>query len=263
MLLLVDQRRRLGAFLRARREALTPATVGLPRPLGGRSRTPGLRREEVAQLCGLSTTWYTWLEQGRDIALSAAALARVAEALQLSAAERAYVFGLTQRRDPTPPTPLLAPSAPPGALQVMLRATAAPAYLMDRLWCARGWNDAAGRLFSPWFGSGEACLLRYVFLQPTARDFIEGWEDRGRRLVAEFRADTALTPDDPGIVELVGDLSARSNAFASFWNDHEVRGREGGVRVFNHPSDGTLRYEQVTFVPAAYPGYKLVVLLPE
>jgi transcriptional regulator with XRE-family HTH domain len=216
----------------------------------------------VAQLCGLSTTWYTWVEQGRDISLSAAALARLADALRLTAAERAYLFELTRRRDPAPPATASAGAPAPPELVAALRAVSPPAYLLDRLWHARGWNDAAGRLFAPWFDSGETCLLRYVFLDPTASDFIFDWENRARRLLAEFRADTAHNSDDATMQALVGDLLQCSASFARFWNSHAVLAREGGTRVFNHPQDGTLHYEQITLVPAAHPDHKLVMLLP-
>jgi transcriptional regulator with XRE-family HTH domain len=261
MLLPADQRRLLGTFIRSHREALAPAAAGLPVSPRARRRTPGLRREEVAQLSGLSTTWYTWVEQGRDIALSAGALARLADTLRLTAAERSYLFELARRRDPSPPAAAAPDPAPPELLAV-LQATTAPAYLLDRLWHVRGRNGPAERLFAPWFGSGETCLPRYVFLHPTARTFICGWENRARRLLAEFRGDTAHDPDDPSMQELVRDLLRASTSFARFWNDHAVLAREGGERSFNHPQDGVLHYEQVTLVPAAHPGHKLVVLLP-
>jgi transcriptional regulator with XRE-family HTH domain len=229
----------------------------------GRRRTPGLRREEVAQLCGLSTTWYTWVEQGRDIAVSAAALARMAEVLRLTVAERAYLFELTRRRDPAPPASNLDAGRVPHELRAVLRATTEPAYLLDRLWHAQEWNDPAKRLFAPWVESGETCLLRYVFLHSSARRFIWDWEDRARRLLAEFRADTAHDPDDAGMQALVEGLRRDSEAFSRFWNSHTVLAREGGERVFNHPLEGRLRYEQVTLLPAAHKGYKLVILLPK
>lgn len=260
MLLPGDQRRQLGAFLRAHREALAPDAAG--QHARGRRRTPGLRREEVAQLCGLSTTWYTWVEQGRDIALSATALARLADALRLTAAERAYLFELTRRRDPAPPAAVSPATAAPPELVPLLHATTVPAYLLDRLWHARAWNAAAGRLFAPWFDSGETNLLRYVFLAASARDFIRDWEHRAQRLAAEFRADTAHHPDDGAMRELVHDLQRSSAVFARFWHNHAVLAREGGVRLFNHPRDGALRYQQVTLVPASYPDHKLVMLLP-
>lgn len=256
-----DQRHRLGAFLRARREALKPAQAGQSISPHGRRRTPGLRREEVAQLCGISTTWYTWIEQGRDIGLSAGALARLADTLQLTAAERAYMFELALRRDPVPRHGDAAAAETPPELAAVLRVTTAPAYVLDPLWCARAWNDAAGHLFAPWFGSGEVCLLRFVFLEPAARAFIWDWENRARRLLAEFRADTARDPENAGMQALVGDLLGESRSFARFWNNHAVLGREGGTRRFNHPRDGILEYEQITLIPAAHPGWKLVMLL--
>ena len=151
-------------FLRGRREALAPASVGQQPDLRARRRTPGLRREGVAQVSGLSTTWYTWIEQGRDIALSAGALGRLADALCLNSAERAYLFELTRRGDLTAPAVANVPATAPGELLGTLGALSAPAYLLDRLWYARGWNEPARRLFAPWFDTDERCLLRFVFL---------------------------------------------------------------------------------------------------
>jgi transcriptional regulator with XRE-family HTH domain len=262
MLLATDRRRELGAFLRARREAISPAQAGLLPAGRDRRRTPGLRREEVAQICGMSTTWYTWTEQGRDIALSAEALARLADALRMTAAERAYLFELTKRRDPAPAAAPADVSTVPPALLALLQVTAAPAYLLDRLWHVRGWNQAAGDLFAPWFASGESSLLRFVFLNPTARDFICDWEDRARRLLAEFRADIVHDPENTAVAALVQDLLRESADFALFWNSHAVLGRDGGMRRFNHPAGGAVGYEQMTLVPATHPHHKLVVLLP-
>ena len=249
-----DQRRLLGAFLRARREALAPP------PGGRRRRTPGLRREEVAEACGLSTTWYTWIEQGRDVSLSASALARLADALRLSRAERFYLFELTRKRDPAPPAPLASGAVAP-ELAELLEAMTSPAYLLDRLWRIQAWNEPAGHLLAPWIGSGELCLLRYVFLELSARTFLYDWETRARRLLAEFRADTAVGQDDSDISALVQDLIDSSPVFRDFWNSHAVLAREGGARLFNHPEDGLLRYEQVTLVPPAHPDVKVVALL--
>ena len=262
MLLPADQRRLLGAFLRARREALTPAIVTSVATFPGRRRTPGLRREEVAQLCGMSSTWYCWIEQGRDISLSAGSLARLSDALRLTAAERAYLFELSRRRDPSPALVERQDGRVPAALRAVLQASVAPAYLMDRRWHALAWNDAAGRLFSRWFDSREPCLLRYVFLDPGARDFICDWEDRAARIIAEFRADTARAPEDEAVKALVEDLQKDSPIFSRLWNSHAVLTREGGTRLFRHPEDGLLRYEQITLVPAPFPEHRVVMLLP-
>jgi transcriptional regulator with XRE-family HTH domain len=255
MLLAAERRRLLGAFVRSRREALPPSA-------GGRRRTPGLRREEVALSCGISTAWYSWIEQGRDIALSPQALARLAEALRMSAAERAYLFDLALQRDPTAPAGPSAAEAVPADLVAAVRAIGAPAYLLDRLWRARAWNAEAGRLFAPWLQGPDPCLIAFVFRDPAARSFIVDWEERARRVIAEFRADTARTPEDPALVALVAGLRAESPDFARLWEAHAVALREGGARRFRHPEDGLLAYEQVTLLPTAHPDPKIVMLLP-
>jgi transcriptional regulator with XRE-family HTH domain len=257
-----DPRRLLGAFLRRRREQLRAADVGLHASRADRRRTPGLRREEMAQICGMSPTWYAWIEQGRDISISPAALARLADAMRFSPAERAYLFQLTRKRDPAEPRAgLPAQGEIPLALRAALDSIAAPAYLLDRLWRACAWNQPARRLFGDWLGGAEPCLLAYVFLDATARQFIVDWEDRARRLVAEFRADTARDPDDPDLRALVDRLHAGSGEFRAFWGDHAVLAREGGTREFRHPQDGALRYEQLTLSPTAAPDHKLVMLI--
>lgn len=254
-----DPHRLLGRFLRARREAATAdATLGEGR---GRRRTPGLRREEVAQRAGISNTWYTWLEQGRDVALSADALARLAEGLGLSSAERTYLFELARRRDPAPHV-----TDDAGVADELLHTVAAqpmPAYLLDRHWQRRAWNPAAAELFAAWRDSGEDNLLRFVFLDPAARHLIVDWEDRAQRIVAEFRADTALYPDDAMLKEQVDALRRESPSFERYWNAQGVLAREGGRRAFDHPRLGRVMYTQVTLVPASHTDFKLVLLLPE
>lgn len=252
-----EQRRRLGAFLRRHREATVPALA--PQ---ARRRTPGLRREEVALMSGLSTTWYTWAEQGRDIALSDLALDRIARTLKLTAAERGYLFELARRRDPNPVEPSASAATTTPELLATLATISCPAYLLDPLWRLRGANPPAEHLFSPWLTSGEACLLRYVFLAEDARTFICDWEDRARRLLAEFRADTSHASDIAGMEALVGDLRETSADFRRLWGEQAVLAREGGRRDFRHPADGHLAFEQVTLVPAAHPDHKLVLLLP-
>jgi transcriptional regulator with XRE-family HTH domain len=255
----IEQRRAVGAFLRARRERLTPAEAGV-HGAPSRRRTPGLRREEVALLCGLSPTWYTWLEQGRDVSMSPAALARIATALHLTAAERAYLFELTRKRDPDAPADgeqdtQVAP------LVAALAAMTAPAYVLDAYWRACAANAGARHLLAPWLDGPEQNLLRYVFLDPSARALISHWDERARRLTAEFRADTARRPNDSQLATLIDDLARASPRFAELWADHGVLAREGGAREFNHPLDGKLRYRQVTLLPAGFAGYKLVMLV--
>ncbi|WP_131195664.1 helix-turn-helix transcriptional regulator [Lichenihabitans psoromatis] len=256
-----DHRRLLGAFLRRHRERLTAADVGLAPARHGRRRTPGLRREEVAQICGMSPTWYAWIEQGRDISVSPAALARMADALHLTLAERAYLFELTEKRDPAALTDEQTDAGPIAVLQQALDASSAPAYLLDRLWAIRAWNAPAADLFAEWIDGHEPCLLGFVFLSPAARRLIPDWDHRARRIVAEFRADTGRSRDDPALQALVARLSEASAAFAALWADQAVLAREGGERSFDHPDHGLRHYEQVTLAPAGFPGHKFVMLV--
>lgn len=254
----VVRRRELGDFVRAQRERVNPASVGLPDAT--RRRTPGLRREEVAQLAGFSPTWYTWIEQGRDVSMSPTALGRLAQALRLGRAERAYLFELAGKRDPDPGSGG-ADEVPQAALDA-LSAIAAPAYLLDREWNARGWNAAAAHLFVGWLDrEGERNLLRFVFLVPQARRLICDWGHRARRVVAEFRAQCGAHVNDPVLRMAIDDLAARSPEFAQLWHEHGVLGREGGERTFNHPADGFLSYQQVTFDLAGNADIKLTILV--
>ena len=253
------QQRVLGEFLRAHRARLSPAGLGLPAV--GRRRTPGLRREEVAQRCGLSVTWYTWLEQGRDVAASPQALASVAEALALTPAERAYLFRIAGRVDPASLPADGVPADVPPSLAEALDSISGPAYVLDRLWNARGCNEAARRLFVGWMDGADSNLLRYVFLNPVARRVIPDWRERARRVLAEFRAESGRHLDDPALVAMVEDLRVRSDFFARCWDEHEVVVPAGGERTFEHPRRGRLSYEQVAFTLASRVDLKLVMLV--
>ena len=260
----IDRRRALGDFLQAHRARLSPAALGFAG--GMRRRTPGLRREEIAQLAGLSTTWYTWIEQGREVSVSPAALARLAKTLQLSPAERIYLFDLAGKRDPAA-RPAETPSEAPAALGAAVRSIAVPAYVLDRRWNALAWNTPASRLFIGWLDrpkekARDRNLLRFIFLEPAARRLIRGFEARARRVLAEFRAECGAFPEDPGMQSLAETLRAKSSLFARFWEEHSVLGREGGLRQFNHPRQGLLAYEQVSFALAGRPDFKLVMLMP-
>jgi transcriptional regulator with XRE-family HTH domain len=272
----ISASRALGEFIRTHREQLTPADVGLPP--GPRRRTPGLRREEVAQLCGVSPTWYTWIEQGRPVSASADALARIAVALRLSRAERAYLFELASQRDPAEPDP--ADAGAPRALIASVGLIGSPAYVLDRQWNALAWNAPAAELFIGWLDRGapgpapgvlvpltsdatDTNLLRYTFTAPAARTLIVDWDARARRLAAEFRADSIRHLNDAPTRMLLGGLMAECDAFARFWASQEVFEREGGRREFNHPARGHIVFDQITFKPAQREDLKLVVLIAD
>ncbi|OFA06146.1 helix-turn-helix transcriptional regulator [Duganella sp. HH101] len=252
---------KLGEFIRAHRERTLPDSVGLPG--GGRRRTPGLRREELAQLCEVSPTWLTWLEQGREVQASGKMLARLAEVLRLSAAERAYLFSLADRLDPHHDDGGSAEEA----LDAIVAAVGAPAYILDRQWDAVAWNPQAARLFAGWLAprpqsSSRPNLLRYMFLSPAARELIVDWPERARRLVAEFRADIGRHAGEQALAALIAELSGASATFAELWTLQDVVGREGGLRRFRHPQQGELSFNQVTLHLAKRHDLKLVMLLP-
>jgi transcriptional regulator with XRE-family HTH domain len=249
-----EQRRLLGHFVRSHRERVVP---DLPTR---RRRTPGLRREELAARAAISVTWCAWIEQGRDVRVSPETLARLAVALALTPAERTYFFELAGRGDPD--IPRSAPSSEaPDSVRALVESLEHPAYGLDRLWNACCWNEAAEHLFDDWLGPGrQKNLLRYAFTEPSARTLLPDWEDRVRRLLAEFRADYGRALNDQAMSALVDQLKEESALFAHEWDAQSVLAREGGARTFMHPKDGPLIYEQYTFSPAQRPDYKLVAL---
>ncbi len=253
-----SRRKALGDFLRTARARVTPAQLGLPP--GQRRRTPGLRREELAQFCDISTTWYTWIEQGRDVSVSAAVLARLADALSLSRAERHYLFELAESVDPQ--HGLDAAGVLPPVLADCVHSITAPSYILDQSWNILACNQPFLRLFNGWpDGQANPNLLRYIFLDPAASALIVDWDQRASRVVAEFRADAGARADEPAIHALIDELLAASAVFATCWTGHAVVDREGGLREFHHRTGEILSYQQITFRLATRPDCKLVMLL--
>ena len=254
------RRHALGAFVRSARSRMTPQRTGLPE--GVRRRTPGLRREEVSQLCGISVTWYTWIEQGREVTVSPAVWARLANVLQLSRAERAYLFDLAECADPQQPRDDAPESV--ATLKSCVDVIQTPAYVLDRCWNILAFNAPMDRLFAQWPSAyTQPNLLHYIFLSPQARSLVVDWEQRARRVVAEFRADAGAHLDEPDVWALVDTLTRESQTFAHWWTRHAVVEREGGARAFDHPDLGPLNYRQVTFRMATHPDLKLVMLLDD
>ena len=249
----------LGQYLRTRREQTAPDSVGLA--VGSRRRTPGLRREEAAQICGVGVTWYTWIEQGRDVSVSPWTLARLARGLKLTRAERAYLFELAGKHDPDRPT--TPEDDIPDAVLASVDAIACPAYILDRTWTARKWNVLAGRLFVGWLDQGDRPnLLRFLFLRPESRRLFRDWDVRARRVTAEFRATVGHSVDNPAIAALIADLRAGNSDFARFWDMGSVQELGGGERTFDHPADGFQTYRQVSFTVSGWPDFRMAMLMP-
>lgn len=260
------KRKELGEFLQALRQRGTPEEFGFP--AGARRRTQGLRREEVAQLASISATWYTWIEQGRDVNISADALLRLSKALKLSRTERTYLFDMADRRDPQAHNNE-ANSAPETLIKILDSITI-PAYILGKTWNVLGYNAPAQTLFNEWFSQNlekpkqdaPPNLLRLVFTQPNAKSFIANWEARSKRLVAEFRADCRSRLEEPELKSLVAELTQASAEFELFWKQHDVLERQGGLREFNHATLGLLTYQQITVRPVEQEQLKLVLLQP-
>jgi transcriptional regulator with XRE-family HTH domain len=254
------RRKALGDFVRSARARVAPEMAGLPP--GVRRRTPGLRREEVAQLCGISVTWYTWIEQGRNVSVSAGVWARLAHVLHLARAERHYLFELAECADPEHGRDYIDPL--PSGLGDCVHSISAPAYILDRCWNILARNEALLRLFNGWPDrSAQPNLLRYIFQDPAARELVVDWEQRAHRAVAEFRAEAGPHTDEPDVRALLEDLLQTSPVFAHWWTRQTVVEREGGQREFRHPHLGVLCYQQFTFRLAIRPDCKLVMLLSE
>lgn len=180
------RRQALGEFVRTARARITPQMAGLP--AGSRRRTPGLRREEVAQLSDISVTWYTWIEQGREVTVSPAVWARIANVLHLARAERAYLFELAECADPQQPRDEGGDA--PVSLQACVDAIDAPAYALDRAWNLLASNAAMRELFDDWpLRDAQPNLLRYIFLDPAAR----GWWSIGTNAPAAWWPNFAPT----------------------------------------------------------------------
>ncbi|MBU1237888.1 MAG: helix-turn-helix transcriptional regulator [Gammaproteobacteria bacterium] len=262
----MDNSKELGEFLQAARSRQAPEAFGFP--TGSRRRTQGLRREEVAQMAGISPTWYTWIEQGRSVNVSADALERLAQALRLTRSERAYIFELAGRRDPAGAAPEEGDAAAE-LLTAIVGDIGIPAYILGRTWDMLAWNKPAAALFTGWLDKRAnpheppRNLLRYVFLDPQARKFIVDWESRARRIAAEFRADCRTRLDEPALVRLIDELKIGSPEFARYWKQHNVLERQGGRRDFNHPKRGLVAYQQLTLHPWDQEHIKLVLLKPE
>jgi len=249
----------VGAYLKDRRTRLDPAAFGLS---GTRRRTPGLRREEVAQRADISATWYTWLEQGRGGAPSAEVLERIARALLLTDAEREHLFLLALGRPPA-----LRPSAAQGISPQLQRVLDAmpfsPAYVKTPTWELIAWNRAANAVFGyDALAPDQRNILRRIFCDPRVRAVQYDWESVARFVVSAFRADAARAGVADEIEALVHDLCRQSPEFAALWRAHDVRHHGEGSKHLRHPRVGPLALEYAAFAVDGRPDLGMVVYTP-
>lgn len=249
----------LGDFVREARARVSPQMAGLPS--GQRRRTPGLRREEVALLCDISVTWYTWIEQGREVAVSNQVWSRLADVLYLNRAERAYLFDLADGIDPDHAKSQL--GSLPLNLQACVDSICGPAYILDKYWNILYFNEKMDALFGHWISTEvEPNLLRFIFKSEISVGIVVNWQERAKRSVCEFRADIGASIEETDINLMIDELAQASELFQYWWDRQTVLAREGGLREFNHPVQGYLEFEQITFRLATHLDYKLVMLLP-
>ncbi|MET8423789.1 helix-turn-helix transcriptional regulator [Nocardia sp. NPDC004860] len=251
------RRDHLREFLRDRRSRLTPDQVGLP--AAGRRRTPGLRREEVAVLAGVGVSWYTWLEQGRDITVSTDVLDAVAAALRLTAPERAHLYVLTGLNPPCAATD--SGTGISAETRNLLDAwNPRPAVLRDRYWNVLAYNDTARAVFG-YDGPGGNCLVTY-FTNPRYLAMPQTWAEAAPAVVAAYRADSALCPGDPGFDSVITELASRSPEFARLWSRHDVGPAQQAVNALAHPEAGALHFDATTLILADQSDRHLVLYNP-
>ncbi|HEX5677526.1 MAG TPA: helix-turn-helix transcriptional regulator [Alcanivorax sp.] len=243
---LARTRHELAEFLRTRRERISPEAAGLP--VGARRRTPGLRREEVAALAGVGLTWYTWLEQGRDIGVSSTFLDNLAKALQLDAAERRHLFLLTHQRPPVEPGKTWC-QVPPLVKRLMDDLSMRPSYVLNLRWDVLAWNAAADRVFG-FAEQPEAYrnFLWMLFAAPAMRRLIADWPTQAPRMLSSFRRDHARADNDPAIRHLVNELEAFSPDFRNWWRRHDVDAPCQGLRTLDIAGLGTVDFEHTSLI---------------
>jgi transcriptional regulator with XRE-family HTH domain len=250
----------LGTYLKDRRTKLDPAAFGIELT---RRRTPGLRREEVAQRANVSATWYTWLEQGRGGAPSADVLDRIARALMLTDVEREHLFLLGLGR---PPEVLYkAREGVTPRLQRVLDALAfSPAVIKTATWDVVAWNRAAAATLTDYgaLPPDQRNVLRIAFCDPRVRAAQPDWEAAARFVVGAFRVDVARAGATSQVAELVDELCRVSPEFERMWRDNDVRAHGEGVKHLKHPTAGTIAFEYSNFAVDGRPDLSLVIYNP-
>jgi len=251
----------LGTYLRDRRAKLDPTAFGFALQ---RRRTPGLRREEVAQRANVSATWYTWLEQGRGGAPSADVLDRIARAMMLTDVEREHLFLLGLGRPPE--ARYRAPEGISPRLQRLLDSLEySPAFIRTATWDVIAWNRAAAAVLTDYstLPDGQRNVLRLMFGDSRVRAAQPNWQSVARYVVASFRADVARAGAARNVQSLVDELCATSPEFAAMWRDNDVQGGHGdGVKLLHHPIAGALSMEFSAFAVDGRPDLNMVIYNP-
>ncbi|MEU1932168.1 helix-turn-helix transcriptional regulator [[Kitasatospora] papulosa] len=252
-----DQRRELGTFLRSRRGRITPGQVGLPHT--GRRRTPGLRREELALLAGISATWYTYLEQGRDIRVSDQVLGALASTLRLDRHEREHLFRLAGHAPAVEAEKAELLAAEVSAVPHLLQPQ--PAYIIDGTYDVLSCNAAAHDLFPnlTTVADRPANFARWTFLEPAARDVIVDWETEARGLLARLRMLAGRHPGNIRFTRLIDELKTGSPYMRAWWPQYDVQVQRGGRKRLRPPKREVADFAYTAFHVAEKPELTLVI----
>src|SRR5580692_8590984 len=254
------QRAELASFLRSRREGTDPVSVGL-QP-GPRRRTPGLRREELAQLSGISVTWYTWLEQGRHITVSREVIESLARVLRMTPPEREHLFTVAGQ---ALPAQTVGPPEVDDTLRRLVQALdPSPAFVTNPWWDLLAYNQAYSTLHGGLDArpSAERNVLWLFFTADPARYLIVNWADEARQLVGQLRAHLAQHPGDPRGPQLVATLTAASPKFAELWQEHGTARFRNYRKGYQHPAAGLLSLDYIKLTAASDDQQHLIVMLP-
>ncbi|MGW4905533.1 helix-turn-helix domain-containing protein [Streptomyces sp. NPDC004270] len=255
----LDRRAELSEFLRTRRARLLPGDVGLP-DFGRHRRVPGLRREELAQLAGVSVAYYTRLEQGNGRNVSAEVLDAIARALRLSDAEHAHLMHLAKGKQHKKKASARPQQVRPALGQLLEAMEGVPAYVGGRRSDILAWNGMAAAVFGDWseLPVTERNWARLVFLRPEYRDLFVEWEQKAIDIVCLLRMDAGCFPDDTRLSALVGELSVKSEEFRRLWATHDVKEKSHGVKRLHHPLVGELHLSYESFRMPDDPDQSLV-----
>lgn len=252
------RRAELASFLRRRRETLRPGDVGLP--AAGRRRTPGLRREEVAVLAHVGVSWYTWMEQGRELTVSPSVLDGVADALRLTPGERVYLFELAGATPPPPAPGAGGASTFPGLHELLRSMPRRPAYGVDRYWTVLASNELATYVFGT--RAGQNCLVDF-FTDERVAERYPFRDIAGPMMVAQFREHAVRYAGDQRFTEIVEELTERSPRFRALWEEHVVGVTPQIDLVYDHPHLGRLSFAPTVLAPTGADDLRLFVYIPK
>ncbi len=255
----MESRDELGAFLRSRREKLVPDLLSLRN--GRRRRTPGLRREEIAERAGIGIDWYIRLEQGRTVSPSTTTIDALAKALRLTKVEHTHLRALAQKKN----HPAFSRETVPETIRRMVESLTHPAYITGRRWDVLVWNKAAAEIFTDFSGlpQDDRNILLHVLTAPAMKNlFGNAWASEAKRMLALFRTTYDFWACDPSFKKLLDRLRYGCPEFENWWETHDVGSSAGVVKLLHHPTKGLLRFETASFQANDDSSLKLVIYTP-